>query len=233
MKTLLLGLLLFSFSAHGQKYLIDVESAMDADDYKLSYKILTSTDLVVRKPQLQKYHAMMAGTCYHLAIKKHRIDHDLWNTAMDHANSAILMGDSTVVGYALDIREDLITAMNTSLTNLAGEVLGPDKQSDIPYLTEYSDETIEKFVAHFSGRENLTPSQLHNFGILFYNEGVNIILNMDPELSIDEILLQHERLETLFQAAYSFMNVACEKNQDYCKYLEGIYFSLKNYSPDN
>lgn len=69
----------------------------------------------------------------------------------------------------------------------------------------------------------------YNSGILYYNEGVEIIKNFDPEMRIDSLLWWQDSTAQLFRIAEPFMLKAYSLNENRIETphgLSGIYYSL-------
>lgn len=71
----------------------------------------------------------------------------------------------------------------------------------------------------------------YNLGIHYYNQGVNIIDNMDYELPFEELFAIQEKVMELFQKALPYMLKAYEldpKRKATLQGLSGIYFGLND-----
>jgi hypothetical protein len=69
----------------------------------------------------------------------------------------------------------------------------------------------------------------YNLGILYHNEGVDLIVNLDPTSPLDSLISVQNRTVELFKIALPYMLVAHEQNpkkKETILGLAGIYFNL-------
>lgn len=122
------------------------------------------------------------------------------------------------------------TAQDVQFYNALGGVYhklyNRDKESDNGYF-EKAIETYKKTL-EFDKDNN---SANYNIGILYYNKGVDLILALDAEASLQELVDTQEKCVELFKKALPYMNTAHEqrpKNIEIMNGLKGIWFNLNN-----
>tara|TARA_B100000965_G_scaffold403990_1_gene433531 strand:+ start:1745 stop:2668 length:924 start_codon:yes stop_codon:yes gene_type:complete len=71
----------------------------------------------------------------------------------------------------------------------------------------------------------------YNIGIIYYNEGVDIVNNMDYSLDLEQLNLVQDRIIELFRESLPYMKKAYDlnpKRKETLIGLQGIYFSLND-----
>jgi hypothetical protein len=76
----------------------------------------------------------------------------------------------------------------------------------------------------------------YNLGILYYNNAVHIINDMDYDIDIFELMELQEKTVKIFKKSLPYMEKAYQldpKKKETLKGLEGIYFSLNDFEKSN
>ncbi len=97
--------------------------------------------------------------------------------------------------------------------------------------TEAIGSDIVKLFEEVIAIDSNNVSANYNLGIHFYNQGVNMIDNMDYELPFEELFLVQERVMALFTMALPYMLKAYELDPTRIAALQGlsgIYFGLND-----
>jgi hypothetical protein len=77
--------------------------------------------------------------------------------------------------------------------------------------------------------DNLTANQL--IGVLYYNKGVDLILNLSPDASLDELIKVQDHCVELFLKSEPFLLQAHKKDPTNCEImtgLKGVRFNLND-----
>ena len=80
------------------------------------------------------------------------------------------------------------------------------------------------------------PSANYNLSLLYYNEGVDIVNNMDYDMEFESLMATQEKIANLFNEALPFMLKAYEsdyRKEDTLEGLKNIYYGLNNTEKSN
>ena len=80
------------------------------------------------------------------------------------------------------------------------------------------------------------PSANYNLSLLYYNEGVDIVNNMDYDMEFENLMATQEKIADLFNEALPFMLKAYEANyrkEDTLEGLKNIYYGLNDTEKSN
>ena len=80
------------------------------------------------------------------------------------------------------------------------------------------------------------PSANYNLSLLYYNEGVDIVNNMDYDMEFENLMATQEKIADLFNEALPFMLKAYESNyrkEDTLEGLKNIYYGLNDAEKSN
>lgn len=80
------------------------------------------------------------------------------------------------------------------------------------------------------------PSANYNLSLLYYNEGVDIVNNMDYDMEFESLIATQEKIADLFNAALPFMLKAYEsdyRKEDTLEGLKNIYYGLNDTEKSN
>lgn len=80
------------------------------------------------------------------------------------------------------------------------------------------------------------PSANYNLALLYYNEGVDIVNNMDYDMEFETLMATQEKIANLFNEALPFMLKAYEsdyRKEDTLEGLKNIYYGLNDTEKSN
>ena len=80
------------------------------------------------------------------------------------------------------------------------------------------------------------PSANYNLSLLYYNEGVDIVNNMDYDMEFENLIATQEKIADLFNEALPFMLKAYEseyRKEDTLEGLKNIYYGLNDTEKSN
>ena len=116
---------------------------------------------------------------------------------------------------------------NSVLAGVYNQIYEEDNEKNHNFLDKCA-ETYQRVIS-------LDPNNIsanYNLGILYYNEAVNIIKNLDYDLDIITLELVQDDIVVLFKKALPYMEKAYQlnpKKEDTLTGLSGIYFSLNEF----
>ena len=175
---------------------------------------------------------------------KEKIDGYLYNTIIRYYNDAVTqLGEKDLEGSEksytnykekflahVDLNKDFksndieyYNALGSEYLKLIGTLSGEDKVKK-----------TMKGVAFFEKVLSLDPNQFQpnfNVGIMFYNNGADLIMNMDPLTPIEEIPVIEENAQNSFKEALPFLLEAHSMQTDRTDVIEaitGCYYGLQD-----
>lgn len=114
--------------------------------------------------------------------------------------------------------------------NALGSMLSSTFDKNKIKYAEYADLAIKylKYTLEIE-HDNLTANQ--QIGVIFYNRGVDLILDLDPEASLDVLIEVQDKCVELFLRAEPYLLQAHQKDPTNCEIitgLKGVRFNLND-----
>lgn len=115
---------------------------------------------------------------------------------------------------------------NNTLAGIFSRVYENDKQNQ----REYLEKAVQLYLATIK-EDSLNYNANYNVGILYYNQGVDLILSIDPEAPLPVVIETQEMCAALFVKSLPYMKRAYSlkpTNRETIVGLAGIYFNLND-----
>lgn len=175
---------------------------------------------------------------------KEKIDGYLYNTVIRYYNDAVThLGANNLEGSEksyINYKEKFLAHVDANKDFTANDIefynaLGSEYLKLISTLSgEDKTEKTLKGVAFFEKVLKLDPNQFQpnfNVGIMYYNSGADLIMNMDPLTPIEEIPVIEEKAQNSFRKALPFLLEAHKMQVDRTDVIEaitGCYYGLQD-----
>jgi len=130
-----------------------------------------------------------------------------------------------LVDPEIDFKEKDIN-FNLALASTYGRIAAQYSVSAKMYLAKAKELYEEILIV-----DSLNVSANYNLGIIYYNEGVEIVNNMDYSLDLFELNAVQDQIIELFRTSLPYMKRAYDSNpkrKETLMGLQGIYFSLND-----
>lgn len=188
------------------------------DSYKKSLEIESEGNYVDHSQKSLKY---LAQTIYNHSA-----------TSFDPVNYSIAISNYELYKEIMKFIEpetnfkEKDIMFNLALATTYGRIAEEDTTKKEEYMNKAKalyEEVLEK------DPENISAN--YNLGIIYYNEGVEIVNNMDYSLDLFELNAVQDRIIELFRSSLPYMLKAYElnpKRKETLIGLQGIYFSLND-----
>lgn len=185
------------------------------------YKVDTANTYLTQAEPLVKY---IASTYYNDAARAiNNEDYKLANNNFahyKHLQTLIKADENTLTNHEVQFKFAIATAISK----------GQDK------VDSTQRHQLINIYKEILAIDNNNASANYNLSLLYYNEGVDIVNNMDYDMEFENLMATQEKIANLFTAALPFMLKAYEfdyRKEDTLEGLKNIYYGLNDTEKSN
>jgi hypothetical protein len=209
--------LLFVSPVFGQESVADALALYKNGKLNEAYDLLNSEKLKVLPGEETMADLVNAFVCKDLYKQDTMLNSLFRNNGIQYAAKALEGKDTSLYKQARAVMKFLTNSLYNDLI----PVFYKEVSDSTLKLYEVEDKTLKAFL-HFPISVSYDYKTLNFIGCAFYNDGVKMLDDVDPETPLGQLANDIDRVQLLFQNAYRFFDLCCSQYNKYCDVKEMI-----------